>query len=35
MKNMISESNKELSPYAPRVLSILVPVSKIREIIGK
>ncbi len=35
MKSIIAESNKELSPYAPRILSILVPVDKIREIIGK
>ncbi len=35
MKSVIPEANKELSPFAPRVLSILVPVSKIREIIGK
>ncbi len=35
MKKVISEPNKELSPYAPRILSIVVPVDKIREIIGK
>lgn len=34
MKQIISEK-KELSPLAPRIESILVPVDKIREIIGK
>lgn len=35
MKSVIPEANKELSPYAPRILSVVVPVEKIREIIGK
>jgi polyribonucleotide nucleotidyltransferase len=33
MLKVIPETSKELSPYAPRILSILVPVDKIREII--
>lgn len=35
MKLVIADANKELSPFAPRILSIVVPVEKIREIIGK
>lgn len=35
MLKVIPETSKELSPYAPRILSILVPVDKIREIIWK
>lgn len=35
MKSVIGEANKELSPFAPRILSVVVPVEKIREIIGK
>jgi polyribonucleotide nucleotidyltransferase len=33
MNSIISEPNKELSPHAPRILSIVIPVDKIREII--
>lgn len=35
MLKVVPEVNKSLSPYAPRILSIVVPVEKIREIIGK
>ncbi len=35
MLKVIPETNKTLSPYAPRILSIVVPVEKIREIIWK
>nr|MDD3720630.1 polyribonucleotide nucleotidyltransferase [Candidatus Gracilibacteria bacterium] len=35
MLKVIPETSKSLSPYAPRILSIVVPVDKIREIIGK
>ncbi len=35
MNSIISEPNKELSPHAPRILSIVIPVDKIREIIWK
>jgi polyribonucleotide nucleotidyltransferase len=35
MKGIISEPNKELSPYAPLIMNILVPEDKIREVIGK
>jgi polyribonucleotide nucleotidyltransferase len=35
MLTTISEPNKELSPYAPRVETITVKPEKIREIIGK
>ncbi|MEJ5186244.1 MAG: polyribonucleotide nucleotidyltransferase [Candidatus Geothermincolales bacterium] len=34
MREVISEPRKELSPYAPRVVTMEVPVDKIREIIG-
>jgi polyribonucleotide nucleotidyltransferase len=34
MKEVIPEPRPELSPYAPRVVSLEVPVDKIREIIG-
>ena len=35
MGKIISAPKSELSPYAPRIISIMVPVDKIREIIGK
>ncbi|MDD3303142.1 MAG: polyribonucleotide nucleotidyltransferase [Candidatus Gracilibacteria bacterium] len=35
MLSVIPQSNKELSQYAPRILSTIVPVEKIREVIGK
>lgn len=35
MNSVIADVSKELSPYAPRILSVVVPVDKIREIIGK
>lgn len=35
MQRVIPEVSKELSPYAPRILSIDIPVDKIREVIGK
>lgn len=34
MAKIISEPNKELSPYAPRVITVSVPVDKIGDIIG-
>jgi len=34
MREVIPEPRKELSPFAPRVISFEVPVDKIREIIG-
>jgi len=34
MREVIPEPRKELSPFAPRVISFKVPVDKIREIIG-
>jgi len=34
MKKIISEPRKDLSPYAPRVVTIKVPTDKIREVIG-
>jgi polyribonucleotide nucleotidyltransferase len=35
MMKVISESNKELSPYAPLIMTMKVPEDKIRVIIGK
>jgi polyribonucleotide nucleotidyltransferase len=35
MLGVIPESNKELSPYAPLIMSLMVPEDKIREVIGK
>jgi polyribonucleotide nucleotidyltransferase len=35
MQKAIAEPRKELSPYAPRVVTIKVPVSKVKEVIGK
>jgi len=35
MLSVIPQSNKELSQYAPRILSTIVPVEKIREVIWK
>ncbi len=35
MGKIVSVPNKELSAYAPRIISIMVPTDKIREIIGK
>lgn len=35
MNTVINTPNPELSPYAPRIISLMVPVDKIREIIGK
>lgn len=35
MRKVIPVSSQNLSPYAPRIISIQVPVDKIREIIGK
>lgn len=35
MKKCLSESRKELSPYAPFLLSVFVPEEKMREVIGK
>lgn len=35
MNAVVASPNTELSPYAPRIISIMVPVDKIREIIGK
>jgi polyribonucleotide nucleotidyltransferase len=34
MDKTIAMPRKELSPYAPRVLSIMIPVDKIREVVG-
>ena len=34
MLECISEPNKELSPYAPRVNSMKIPTDKIRDVIG-
>ena len=35
MTRELSESRKELSPNAPCIISIKIPVDKIREVIGK
>ncbi len=35
MGKIVSTPNTELSAYAPRIISIMVPTDKIREIIGK
>lgn len=35
MKKCLSEPRKELSPYAPFLLSVFVPEDKMREVIGK
>jgi polyribonucleotide nucleotidyltransferase len=35
MKKCLSEPRKELSPYAPFLLSVFVPEEKMREVIGK
>lgn len=35
MKKIIPEVSHELSPYAPRIEQISIPVDKIREVIGK
>lgn len=35
MKKTLAEPRKELSPYAPSILSIQVPEEKMREVIGK
>jgi len=35
MMEIISEPNKELSPYAPLIMSINIPEDKIRNVIGK
>lgn len=35
MDQVVSAPSSELSPYAPRIISMMVPVDKIREIIGK
>lgn len=35
MRKCMSESRAELSPYAPFLLSVLVPEEKMREVIGK
>jgi polyribonucleotide nucleotidyltransferase len=34
MLEAISEPNKELSPYAPRLTKMMIPTDKIREVIG-
>jgi len=34
MNRVISEARESLSPYAPRIITIQVPVDKIREVIG-
>lgn len=34
MEKAIAEPRKELSAYAPRVLSITIPIDKIREVVG-
>src|SRR5574338_807399 len=34
MTNVISASREELSPYAPRITTIKIPVDKIRDVIG-
>ncbi|MBI1748551.1 MAG: polyribonucleotide nucleotidyltransferase [Acidobacteria bacterium] len=34
MMAVLSESRKELSPYAPRIITIMIPTSKIGEVIG-
>ena len=34
MTAVIGEPRKEMSPYAPRIITIKIPVDKIREIIG-
>ncbi len=34
MMEAISEPNKELSPYAPRLTKMMIPTDKIREVIG-
>jgi polyribonucleotide nucleotidyltransferase len=34
MNRVISESRESLSPYAPRIITIQIPVDKIREVIG-
>jgi DNA polymerase III epsilon subunit family exonuclease len=34
MTNVISTSREELSPYAPRITSLKIPVDKIRDVIG-
>jgi len=34
MNKVISESRESLSPYAPRIITIQIPVDKIREVIG-
>jgi polyribonucleotide nucleotidyltransferase len=34
MEAAISEPRKELSPYAPRIYKVTIPVDKIREVIG-
>lgn len=34
MSKAISQPNKEMSPYAPRITTINIPVDKIREVIG-
>lgn len=34
MKNVLAESRPNLSPYAPRVISMQIPVDKIRDVIG-
>ncbi len=35
MDKIIAKPNPELSPYAPRIEQIQIPVDKIREVIGK
>ncbi len=35
MQKILSEPRKELSPYAPFILSVQVPEDKMREVIGK
>ena len=35
MQKAVPEGGKELSPYAPRVVTIKVPANKVKEIIGK
>jgi polyribonucleotide nucleotidyltransferase len=35
MTRELAESRKELSPYAPFIVSMRIAVDKIREVIGK
>ena len=35
IKPVIAEPRKELSPYAPKMFSMMIPVDKIKDVIGK